>query len=82
MNPLVMIVVAIVIAAEKLVPRPAIVARLVGISAIIAGIASFCAVLLRQASIVLLVAFKRYLQTLFKPKQKENKMETKTEKTK
>ena len=38
MNPLVIIVVAIVIAAEKLLPRPAIVARLVGISAIIAGI--------------------------------------------
>jgi len=47
MNPLVMIVVAIVIAAEKLVPRLQSVARLVGISAIIAGIASFCAVLLR-----------------------------------
>ena len=40
MNPLAMIVVAIVIAAEKLLPRPAIVARLVGISAIIAGVAS------------------------------------------
>ena len=38
MNPLVMIVVAVVIAAEKLLPRPAIVARLVGISAIIAGV--------------------------------------------
>jgi predicted metal-binding membrane protein len=37
MNPLVMIVVAIVIAAEKLLPRPAIIARLVGISAIIAS---------------------------------------------
>jgi predicted metal-binding membrane protein len=47
MNPLVMIGVAIVIAAEKLFPRPAIVARLVGISAIIAGVASFCEVLLR-----------------------------------
>jgi len=47
MNPLVMIVVAIVIAAEKLLPRPAIVARLVGISAIIAGVASFCAVFLQ-----------------------------------
>jgi predicted metal-binding membrane protein len=41
MNPLVMIVVATVIAAEKLLPRPAIVARLVGISAIIAGVVSF-----------------------------------------
>jgi predicted metal-binding membrane protein len=38
MNPLVMIIVAIVIAAEKLLPRPAIGARLVGISAIIAGV--------------------------------------------
>jgi hypothetical protein len=46
MNPLVMIVVAIVIAVEKLLPRPAIVALLVGISAIIAGVASFCAVFL------------------------------------
>lgn len=44
MNPLVMIAVAIIIAAEKLLPRPAIVARFVGISAIIAGIASFGAV--------------------------------------
>ena len=42
MNPFVMVVVAIVIAAEKLLPRPAMVARLVGISAIIAGIASVC----------------------------------------
>jgi predicted metal-binding membrane protein len=41
MNPLVMIVIAMVIAAEKLLPRPAIVARLVGISAIIAGVVSF-----------------------------------------
>lgn len=46
MNPLVMIVVAIIIAAEKLLPRPAIVARLVGISAIIAGMASFCVICL------------------------------------
>jgi uncharacterized membrane protein len=44
MNPVVMIVVAMVIAAEKFLPRPAIVARFVGISAIIAGVASFCAV--------------------------------------
>jgi predicted metal-binding membrane protein len=42
MNPLVIIGVAILIAAEKLLPRPAIVARLVGISAIIAGIVSVC----------------------------------------
>ena len=38
MNPLVIIVVAMVIAAEKLLPRPAIVARLVGIFAVAAGI--------------------------------------------
>jgi predicted metal-binding membrane protein len=37
MNPVVMVVVALVIAAEKLLPRPAIVTRLVGISAILAG---------------------------------------------
>lgn len=47
MNPLVMLVVAMVIAAEKLLPRPAIVARLVGVSAIIAGVASLGVVLLR-----------------------------------
>jgi hypothetical protein len=39
MNPLVMIVVAIVIAAEKLLPRAEIVARLVGLATIITGIA-------------------------------------------
>jgi len=49
MNPLVMIIVAMVIAAEKLFPRPAIVARLVGISAIIAGVTFFCVVLLRPS---------------------------------
>ena len=38
MNPLVMVVVAIVIAAEKLLPRPEIAARLGGIAAIVAGI--------------------------------------------
>jgi predicted metal-binding membrane protein len=42
MNPLVMIAVAMVIAAEKVLPRPAIVARLVGISAVIAGVACVC----------------------------------------
>jgi predicted metal-binding membrane protein len=42
MNPLVMIIVALAIAAEKLLPRPVIVARLIGIAAIIAGIAAFC----------------------------------------
>ncbi len=46
MNPLVIVGVAIVIAAEKLLPRPEIVARLVGISTIIAGVASL--VFLRQ----------------------------------
>jgi predicted metal-binding membrane protein len=46
MNPLVMTVVAVAIAAEKLLPRPAIVARLVGISAVIAGMTSVCAVFL------------------------------------
>jgi predicted metal-binding membrane protein len=49
MNPLVMIAVATIIAAEKLLPRPAIVSRFVGISAIIAGIAFFCVVFLRSA---------------------------------
>jgi predicted metal-binding membrane protein len=49
MNPLVMIAVAAIIAAEKLLPRPAIVARLVGISTIVAGIAFFCVVFLRPA---------------------------------
>jgi predicted metal-binding membrane protein len=37
MNPLVMILVAIVITAEKLLPRPEITARLVGIAAIVTG---------------------------------------------
>jgi predicted metal-binding membrane protein len=41
MNPLVIVGVAIIIAAEKLLSRPEIVARLVGISAIIAGVVSF-----------------------------------------
>jgi predicted metal-binding membrane protein len=49
MNPLVMIAVAAIIAAEKLLSRPVIVARLVGISTIIAGVTSFCVVLLRPA---------------------------------
>jgi len=47
MNPLVIIAVTLVIAAEKLLPRPAIVARLVGVAAIIAGVAFMCAVFLR-----------------------------------
>jgi predicted metal-binding membrane protein len=49
MNPLVIVGVAIVIAAEKLLPRPEIVSRLVGISAIIAGVVFFCVVFLRPA---------------------------------
>lgn len=49
MNPLVMIAVATIIAAERLLPRPAIVARLIGISAIIAGVMSFCVVFFRPA---------------------------------
>ena len=48
MNPLVMIVVAMVIAAEKLLPRPTLVARFVGISAIIAGVAFFSLVLMSR----------------------------------
>jgi predicted metal-binding membrane protein len=48
MSPLVMIVVALAIAAEKLLPRPAMVARLVGISAVGAGVASLCVVFLRS----------------------------------
>ncbi|HUA37174.1 MAG TPA: DUF2182 domain-containing protein [Candidatus Sulfopaludibacter sp.] len=43
MNPLAIIFVAVAIAAEKLLPQPAIVARLVGVLAIVAGIVSFCA---------------------------------------
>ena len=47
MNPLLMLAVALIIASEKLVPRPAITVQLVGISAIIAGIAFFCADFMR-----------------------------------
>ena len=47
MNPFVMIGVAIVIAAEKILPRPEIATRLVGISAILVGVASLCVVFLR-----------------------------------
>ena len=46
MNPLVMIVVAMIIAAEKLLRRPEVIARIVGLSAIVAGVASFCVVFL------------------------------------
>lgn len=49
MNPLVMVGVATIIAAEKLLPRPTIVARVVGISTIIAGVTVFCVNLLRPA---------------------------------
>ena len=40
MNPLVMIVVAIAITGEKLLPKPEVIARLAGIIIIIAGIAT------------------------------------------
>ncbi len=50
MNPLAIIVVAMVIAAEKILPHPAIVARFAGISAIIAGVASLGAVFLRPGA--------------------------------
>ena len=49
MNPIVMIVIAIVIAAEKLLPRPAIVVRLVGVSAIIVGIVILSMVFLQPS---------------------------------
>jgi len=42
MNPFVMIAVAIVIAAEKLLPRPQTVARLVGVAAVFAGVIIIC----------------------------------------
>jgi predicted metal-binding membrane protein len=48
MNPLVIIGIAIVIAAEKILPRPVIIARLIGISAIIAGVVSICVLFLRS----------------------------------
>jgi predicted metal-binding membrane protein len=40
MNPLVIVAVAVVIAAEKLLPRPEIVAGIVGIAAMVAGVAT------------------------------------------
>ena len=49
MNPLVMIVVAMIIAAEKILRRPEVIARIVGLSAIVAGVASFCVVFLRPS---------------------------------
>jgi predicted metal-binding membrane protein len=48
MNPLVIIGVAIVIAAEKLLPRPTIIARIVGASTIIMGVVMICAIVLRS----------------------------------
>ena len=48
MNPLVIIAVTVVIAAEKILPLPAVVARLVGISAIIAGVVPICVLFLRS----------------------------------
>jgi len=41
MNPLVMIGVAVVIAAEKVLPWPEIVARVVGVAAIVLGFINF-----------------------------------------
>jgi multisubunit Na+/H+ antiporter MnhF subunit len=49
MNPLVMIVVAMIIAAEKLLRRPEVIARLAGISAIGAGVACFGVVFLQPS---------------------------------
>ena len=43
MNPLLIIVIAMLIGAEKLLPRPEIAARFVGISAITAGAVYLCA---------------------------------------
>jgi predicted metal-binding membrane protein len=49
MNPLVMIVVAMIIAAEKVLPRPELIARIVGLAAIVAGVASSFMVFLRSS---------------------------------
>jgi len=40
MNPLVIVGIAVVIAAEKILPRPEIIARLVGVAAIVGGVAT------------------------------------------
>jgi hypothetical protein len=40
MNPLVIVGVTLVIAAEKILPRPQFTARLVGIAAIVGGVAA------------------------------------------
>jgi predicted metal-binding membrane protein len=47
MNPFVIVVVAVTIAAEKLAPRPEMITRLVGISAIFAGVAYVCEIFTR-----------------------------------
>ena len=49
MNPLVMTLIAMVIAAEKLLRRPEVIARIVGLSAILAGVASFGGLFLRSS---------------------------------
>ena len=46
MNPLVMVGVALVIAAEKLLPRPEIVFRFIGVVAIVAGVGTIARILL------------------------------------
>ena len=46
MNPHVMVGVALAIAAEKLLPRPEIVSRLMGVAAIVAGIGGITRLLL------------------------------------
>jgi predicted metal-binding membrane protein len=46
MNPLVMVVIALAIAAEKLLPRPESVSRLVGVAAIVAGVGTITRLLL------------------------------------
>ena len=49
MNPLAMIVVGMIIAAEKVLRRPEAIARIVGLCAILAGVASSCVVSLRPS---------------------------------
>jgi predicted metal-binding membrane protein len=50
MNPVVIIGVTVIIAAEKVLPRAVVVARFVGVLAIVAGATSLCVVLLRPTS--------------------------------
>jgi len=47
MNPFVIIGVALIIAAEKILPRPELIARLVGLAAIIAGVVTVSAIVLQ-----------------------------------